>query len=71
MNNTPIDDDVDVGPLQSTSAVAVDLDVGPKTVRKFKRELPHFPRPVKIRGRDYYYARQIRKWKRDQAARSS
>jgi hypothetical protein len=51
------------------SATAADLGVGVKTVRRFKRELPNFPQPVQIRGRDYYYARQIRKWKREQLER--
>ena len=32
------------------------------------RELPGFPQPVKIRGRNYDYTRLIQRWKREQAA---
>ena len=68
--NTITGDD-DVGPLQPTSATAADLGVCVKTVRRFRRELPDFPQPVKVRGRDYDYTRKIRQWKREQAAKVS
>jgi predicted DNA-binding transcriptional regulator AlpA len=37
-------------------------------VERFRREIPDFPKPVKIRGRNYDYTREIQRWKRQRAA---
>jgi hypothetical protein len=64
---TTIADD-DLGPLQPTRATAADLGVCTKSVERFRREIPDFPKPVKIRGRNYDYVREIQRWKRQRAA---
>ena len=64
---TTITDD-DLGPLQPTSATAADLGVCARSIERYRRELPGFPQPVKIRGRNYDYTRLIQRWKREQAA---
>ena len=58
----------DLGPLQPTRATAADLGVCTKSVERFRREIPDFPQPVKIRRRNYDYVREIQRWKRDRAA---
>jgi hypothetical protein len=63
---TTISDD-DLGPLQPTKATAADLGVCARSVERYRRDLPGFPQPVKIRGRNYDYTRLIQKWKRQQA----
>jgi hypothetical protein len=62
-----ITDNDDIGPLQPTKATADDLGVCVKSVERFRREIPDFPQPVKIRGRNYDYVRQIQRWKRERA----
>jgi hypothetical protein len=62
---TAITDD-DLGPLQPTKNLGVCL----RSVERYRRELPGFPQPVKIRGRNYDYTRQIQKYKRELAAKA-
>jgi hypothetical protein len=57
----------DVGPLQPTKATAADLGVCARSVERYRREIPDFPQPLKIRGRNYDYVRRIQKWKRERA----
>jgi hypothetical protein len=65
---TTIDDD-DLGPLQPTKATAADLGVCPRTVERYRREIPDFPQPVNIRGRNFDYTRRIQKYKRELVAK--
>jgi hypothetical protein len=60
--------DDDLGPLQPTKATAADLGICARSVERYRRELPGFPQPVKIRGRNYDYTRLIQKYKRELAA---
>ena len=64
---TTITNNDDVGPLQPTKATAADLGVCARSVERYRREIPDFPQPVKIRGRNYDYVRRIQKWKRERA----
>ena len=66
---TTIPDD-DLGPLQPTSATAADLGVCARSIERYRRELPDFPQPVKIRGRNYDYTRQIQNYKRELSAKA-
>jgi hypothetical protein len=63
--------DDDLGPLQPTKVTAADLGVCPRSVERYRREVPGFPQPVKIRGRNYDYTRQIRKYKRELLAKGA
>jgi hypothetical protein len=64
---TTITDD-DLGPLQPTKVTAADLGVCARSVERYRRGIPDFPQPVKIRGRNYDRTRAIQNWKRKQAA---
>jgi hypothetical protein len=63
---TTITDD-DLGPLQPTRQTAIDLGVCVRTVERYRREIPGFPQPIKIRNRNQDRTRAIQQWKRERA----